>query len=721
MRAGGGHGSSALPHQEKPLRSVPLQLQRTTGSKTPGWARASRALAACALAACGGSPASVSYGQPGTRASFDLDADLTGSAGTDGFYALPFPSDLRLTPDGRADWRAFPVPKGVQLVEAFRLAAQERTGFSTVAVAWFRFSAPIEQWHRQPVPARLDQTVLLVDVDPASPERGRLFPLLIDTPTVDDYLPPHVLAVAPRPGIVLAPKRQYAYVVRRAHGDLAGKALGVPAELDQLRQGKQPAGALGAAALALHAPLWATLKTLGLASAEVAAATVFTTGDAVAEFAALTDRLLAGHTVTLDGLALEVAASTANDRVCKLTATVQQPQFQAGTPPFNSEGLFKTGADGLPIQQRLEATPVVITLPRTPMPAAGYPMMLYFHGSGGSSGDLLDRGPSKVFDHPLPGLGPAWVHARNGVAAAGAALPVNPERLRGAGDTAYLNLLNPIAMRDTFRQGVIEQRLLLKALLALRITPAQVADCGGTLPSLPAGATAFQFDEGHLIAQGQSMGGMYTNLIAAVEPKLRIAVPTGAGGYWSYFITVTQLYGNPPALPALLAGLIKSGQPLTHLHPVLGMMQSAWEPNDPFIAMPRLARRPLAGHPVRPIYQPVGRGDQYFPTELYDAVALNYGHQEAGVAVWPAMQEVLKLGGLDGLLPFPVTQNRTSVAGVAYTGAVVQYEGDGLEDPHAIYRQLDAVKHQYSCFVKSWLDTGIAVLPAPGTLDGPCN
>ena len=78
----------------------------------------------------------MSYGQPGTRASFDLEADLSGQGGTDGFYALPFPSDLRLTPGGFADWRAFPVPKGVDLVEAFRQIAQERSGFSTVAMAW---------------------------------------------------------------------------------------------------------------------------------------------------------------------------------------------------------------------------------------------------------------------------------------------------------------------------------------------------------------------------------------------------------------------------------------------------------------------------------------------------------------------------------------------------------------------------------------------------------
>ena len=303
-------------YQEDRLRLAPLQLWRMPPSPLAGL------FLACALGACGGSTSVTNYGQSGTRASFDLDADLSGQGGTDGFYALPFPSDLRLTPDGHADWRAFSVPKGVDLVEGFRATAQDRSGFSVVAVAFFRFSAPMAQAREQPVPAGLDQPVLLIDVDPDSPERGKLFPLWLHTPPEDDYLPANVIALAPRPGIVLAPKRKYAFVVRRALNDAAGKSLGVPSEIDQLRQGKQPAGALGAAAVPLFAPLWATLKTAGLDTAQVAAATVFTTGDAVAEVAALSDALLAKYTVTLDALALDVAASTANDRICKLTATV---------------------------------------------------------------------------------------------------------------------------------------------------------------------------------------------------------------------------------------------------------------------------------------------------------------------------------------------------------------------------------------------------------------
>jgi hypothetical protein len=324
------------------------------------------------------------------------------------------------------------------------------------------------------------------------------------------------------------------------------------------------------------------------------------------------------------------------------------------------------------------------------MPAAGWPLAIYFHGSGGVSADVIDKGPTLTAGGlPQQGRGPGWVLAGHGIASASSALPVNPERLPGAGETAYLNLQNLPAMRDTFRQGVIEQRTLLDALRNLRIP----ADCGGG-----------HFDPDKLVAQGQSMGGMYANLVAAVEPRIRAAVPTGAGGFWTWFILITKLHDG---LPDLVALLLNAARPLTFMHPALHLIETAWEPADPFVSMPRLGRRPLSGHPSRPVYEPVGKGDQYFPIELYDAVALAYGHRQAGEVVWPSMQQALRLASLDGLLPWPARQS-----------VVVQYAGDGIEDPHAIYRQLDAVKHQYGCFFETFLATGTAVVPAPAA---PCS
>ena len=62
----------------------------------------------------------------------------------------------------------------------------------------------------------------------------------------------------------------------------------------------------------------------------------------------------------------------------------------------------------------------------------------------------------------------------------------------------------------------------------------------------------------------------------------------------------------------------------------------------------------------------------------------------------------------------------TSESGTPYTGMVVQYVGDGVYDPHAIYSQLDSVKYQYGCFFSTFLQTGTAVVPAPLPLGTPC-
>jgi hypothetical protein len=684
------------------LRSTPILLAALTG------------LAACSKGGGGAQqppPKDPGFGQPGTLAAFDLDADLDGQAS---FYDLPYPSDLRLQ-DGKPRLGGFPNPRDLPLIDSFKGIAQQRLGFPVLPAAYFRFSGPMApRQGTAEVAAAPDAPVLLIDVDPASPERGRLLPVVVAAPPPDDYVPRDLLAVAPRPGFVLAPGRTYAAVLRRSLGDAQGRPLGVPAALDRLRAGQAPDGALGAQALAVYAPLWPALDLAGIDPRDVAAATVFTTGDVVAETSALADALSARYQVSLDGLAL-LAGAPGSDRVCLLSATVRYPQFQVGVPPFDRDGLFAPGPDGLPLHQRDEDAPAVIAIPRAPMPQGGYPLLVYFHGSGGFSADLINMGPTLVAGgQPTRGRGPAWVHAASGVASAGSALPVNPERLPRAGDTAYLNLKNPAAMRDTFRQGVVEQRLFLDALLRLRLPPALLAGCDG--PALPAGETTLHFDPAKVVAQGQSMGGMYTNLISATDARIRLAVPTGAGGFWTWFVLVTQL---EPGLPDLLALLLGAQAPLTQLHPALHLIETGWEPADPFASMPRLSRLPLPGHPARPVYEPVGRGDQYFPTELYDAAALAYGHEQAGATVWPSMQQALLQESLAGLLPYPVRDNLAS-AGVRYTGAVVQYEGDGIEDPHAIYRQLDAVKHQYSCFVASFLATGHAVLSPPDALTAPC-
>jgi len=655
-------------------------------------------------------PTGCDSDDPATLANFALDGSWNTPAT---FYDFPWPSDLRITADGAPELTGFPNPKATPILDALIRSAGDRRGWPMYPVAYFQFDGPLApRVETNAIAASPASPVLLVDL-----EEPGLLPTVARTLTIDDYLRNPTLGVAPHPGIILHGHRRYAYVILRSLGDADGARLGVPAALADLAAGDDPGGPRGAAARQLYAPLWTALDALGIANDEVAAATVFTTGDVVADLHALTNALLEEYAVTVAELTLDPDDGADHERYCELHTVLELPQFQQGTPPFNEDGLFEHGDTGIPVLQRTELSPLVIAIPKKPMPANGYPLMIYFHGSGGVANTVVDRGPRNAPDaEPTKGLGPAHVVAAHGIASAGAALPLSPDRLSRAADIAYLNFNNLPAFRDTFRQGVIEQRLLIEALRTLTIDPATLSGCDG--PSLPAGATAFAFDPDKLVASGQSMGGMYTNLVGPVEPRIRAAVPTGAGGFWSAMILETQVLEGMRDLMAIILGT--PFDELTYMHPGLQLLEMGWESAEPMVFMPRMARRPLPGHPVRPIYQPVGLDDYYFSTSVYDAAAISYGHQQAGDELWPQMQEALAVANLDGIIDYPVSANSSSETGADYTGVVVQYANDGIDNAHYIYAQRDEVKYQYGCFLATFLQRGVATVPAPAELGTAC-
>jgi hypothetical protein len=662
-------------------------------------------LAAVLAPACSSSNGDAAAA-PAVTVAFDPEASF---AAENAFFDFTYPSDVRLTAQGTPDVAAFPDP-GVAILVGLKKAAQERRGFPMVPAAYFKFTAKLAfRAPEQLVEGGLKGSVLLLDVDAQSPERGTAYPVVAETPFADPYVPENLLAIAARPGIVLAPNRKYAFVVTRAVGMEGGGEPKPPVMLAALARGEVPAGAKGPQLKLLYDPLWETLDKVGVARADVVGATVFTTGDVVADNAALGDRVVKAYTPELTDLVLEADPDNKQPALCHVRAKIVLPQFQKGTPIYNTEGLFEIGADGVPVKQRDETVPVSIAIPRTPMPAGGYPLVLYFHGSGGVSRQLIDGGDAG----DPPDRWPAGVVAAHGFASAGQALPISPERVPGAKDIDYINVNNLVAMRDTFRQGIVESRMFLAALSRVHIPPAVLAGCTG--PTLPAGETDYHFaDNPH--AQGQSMGGMYTNLVSATEPRIKLAVPTGAGGYWVYFILKTSTVPGAASFVQLLLG---TSEKLSFLHPALQLAETAIEAIDPMVSAARVGHRPLPGHPARPIYEPVGLNDSYFPTVIYDAMDLAYAHPRVGDEIWPTMREAQKLIGLDGATTYPVKGNLKSVDGTPYTGAIVQYAPDGY-DGHGIYRKHASVIYQYGCFHASYRKTGTAVIPAPAPMGTPC-
>lgn len=666
------------------------------------------ALLALALAgaACGGDASP-------SAAAFDLDGPLTGAA----FFDAPFPSDLRLDPDGTLAYGGLPNVGGNALIDQLKSLADARVGAPSMPVAYFRFD--VELPTRKPtdvIAAEASAPILLVDVDPDSPERGQLVPVVAQTFGPDDMAVPFLLGVAPRPGFVLAPETTYAVVVRKA----AAPGVTQPTAIAQLAAGRAPAGSRGAAAVGVYAPLWPTLATLGVPVDDVVTATVFTTGDEIALLHRRSEAVRAAHDAVITNLRVDPVDGAMHRApgagYCELLADVTFPQFQVGTPPFNTEGEFVLDGNGVPMVQRMQTVPLTITIPDGQMPAGGWPLYQFFHGSGGLSTGVVDLGYSPTAaDEPIAGEGPAFVVARHGLATASSALPLNPERLPNASDYEYLNISNLRAFPYTFQQGVFEQRLLLDALLALRIPPATLAGCRSTLP---AGVSEHRFSPDRLTAGGQSMGGMYTNMIGAVEPRFGALVPTGAGGFWNLMILDTALISGTRVL--LASVFSTDAEQLSFMHPGMELLGAGWEIAEPMAAMARLARRPLAGQAARHVYEPVGKDDKYFPIPIYDAAALAYGNQQAGAVVWPSMQPALGLDELDGLATYPVSRNRPAGDGTQTTRVVVQFEPDGLLDAHYIYRQLETVKHQYGCFLSSYVRTGTPVVPAPASLATPC-
>ncbi|MEM9072701.1 MAG: hypothetical protein AAGE52_29605 [Myxococcota bacterium] len=629
------------------------------------------------------------------------------------FFDAPWPSDLRLRDDGTPNLAGYPDPFDLDLLAGLFAIADQRPGYPTIPVASFRFTAPI-------APAVFDEVIsadvgsraLLIDIDSDSPDRGQLIPTVAITHARDLYTGDNLVSVAPRPGFILHAGRTYGVVILRSWNDSRGRPLLVDETLAMLAAGETPSGAEDAAAL--YAPLFETLDTLSVPRTDVAAATVFTTGDVVEDLYDLSSRVVEAEDITVDGLRFDPAGD--HERYCEVVGEIRFPQYQRGTPPFNTEGTFEFGSDGLPIEQRLEVARIHLTLPKQPMPAEGYPLMMYFHGSGGVASQVVDRGPARPTGSPVIGEGPAHVVAAHGFASVGASLPLSPDRLPGASAIEYLNLENLAAFRDTFRQGVIEQRLLIEALQSIEINPAALGGCTG--PELPDGETMYRFNADEFVALGQSMGGMYTNMIGAVEPSLKALVPTGAGGHWSFFILETDLIAGARELLALVLR-VGDAQNLTFMHPAMHLLAVAWEPAEPMVYMPRLSRRPLPEIPIRPIYEPVGINDSFFPIEVYDAMALAYGHPQAGENVWPSMQDALGLGGLEGFVDYPVRNNLMNDRGESYTGAVVQYPADDF-DGHVIFVELDDVKYQYGCFLRTAIDTGVGVVPEPAPFGTPC-
>jgi enamine deaminase RidA (YjgF/YER057c/UK114 family) len=208
------------------------------------------------------------------------------------FFAAPFPSDLLRNAQGTLDLPGFPLGEGlgVPIVAGYvRRFGTSVYGFGTNGAIYQKFSGPLDPGLLEPL-SRFAPTprdpVLLV---PLGGGAADLVPLTVrfhDSALGDPYLTENLLTVLPRAGHPLRGNTTHAMVVLDSLRARGGGEVQRDPRFETLWAGRD---ATAAAALKLDA-LKATLASLGIASARVVSATVFTTQDIDGQLLAIRSR-----------------------------------------------------------------------------------------------------------------------------------------------------------------------------------------------------------------------------------------------------------------------------------------------------------------------------------------------------------------------------------------------------------------------------------------------
>jgi hypothetical protein len=668
------------------------------------------ACAAISLAQCA-SDSKPQYGFAGTQAPY---APLG-----DSFYAQPYPNDLRFDAAARTiDLHDFPNPKAnAAVAQIVGLAGEHRSGFGIMPVASFAFDGPIDAGA---VPSDVNSppaepyTTFFLNIDPESARYGERIPAMGRFHGESDpYMPANLLTLAPWPGLTLAPGSRYAAVVLRSLGAADGKALGQDERLGAALAGDSAARP---DLRRLFKPLAAYSKAHGdLETDSIAAATVFSTGDPVHDMLGLVQDAKARFRASV---AEDFTLVHNEAAFCDFEGRVTFPQFQTGSAPYAKAGAGVIGTDtaGRIVRQRTENVRVVLTVPTGAMPAHGFPTVQYTHGSGGVASEMIDRGKVLVAGGPEePWRGPAYHAAMRGYAAVGQAMPISPDRVPHASSFDYLQLSNLASMAGNFQQGTMEMALL-RALLYSLTLPA------GSCPGLDTGGQPIRFDSKKHVLMGQSMGAMYTNIFGALVTDATALIPTGSGGYWSFFLFGSEIVPDAENVLSLFLG-VPGEETLDHLHPVLGLFQQYAETVDPLAFVSRIVREPLPAIPAKHLYVPYGYDDRYFNRQTQRAIALGYGVPLQGDLIDGEMGSQLTRFRSVKASAYPVALNVKAGDDQRVTAMQAQFPEDPIQkNGHTVYAQRDEVIFQYGCFLESLAGGGKPAVPAPDAAspDGAC-
>jgi hypothetical protein len=588
-----------------------------------------------------------------------------------GFFDTPWPADTRLDPDGTLSLMGFPNPSGLPLLETYLATAETIAGFGTSSPVYVRFDGPFDP-AVLPAPAEsmtADSPLVLVDV-----ESGEQVPVQWEQTTYEssDYAPLHLLAVAPLHGWSLRGASTYALLVTTAVARPSRSFRAQP----------------------LDPRLEPVLADLGLTQDELAIATVFTTQDPVGEMADLA--WFVRNQIGMPDLNVVLEQVEEYDLYTAYRTHYLSPVFTQGDPPYTvTGGEFAFDAEGRPELVRFDDLRIAVCVPNgQEPPPSGWPVVLYQHGTGGNYRGFCDENQALESMTRFAGVGLVGV---------GIDQPLHGTRpgAEFASDLTHFNILNPTSARTNFRQGGLDALYLARALSSQAWTPTTPA--GDPVP----------LDPENVLFMGHSQGGL-TGALATpfFGGDVRGSVLSGAGAVLAITVVERQ---DPLDFAQLVRDvlLIADEEPLTELHPILGLVQTLVEITDPANYARYWLREPApwVDHTPTDLLLTSGTADVATPYRTAVALAAAGGLPQLGAPATRAEAVWLRTGEP---LPLPQSDTVTSFLGGPASAGFAQF----LDGTHFVVFEEPGA----SDLVTHWLDTaaeGSPVLSMDAATEAP--
>jgi hypothetical protein len=501
-------------------------------------------------------------------------------------------------------------------------------------------------------------SVYLVDVDPASPMKDSKIPLIVHfladpRGTVGE----NSMSARPYPGYSLEEGTTYALVITsRVHDTTGVPVAAADAFTKEL-------GAGGA-----YKPLADWLATN---PDDVVDAAVFTTQHATQIVTQLRKGVMGTPAPVATGI--QIARGTVFELV---TGMYMAPNFQVGTVPYlNAGGNIVVGSDGAAVVQRTENLRFAMTTPLGTMPEAGWPIVLYQHGTGGDWMSFIDDGTAQR----LTAQGLAVISMDQVLHG-----PRNPG---GDPEVDFFNVGNPLAIRDNLMQGTAD------AFSQLRLAQGF---------AIPDGANTIIIDPTKVFFFGHSQGSETGPGFVAFEPTLKGAVLSGCAG----LVYMAVIYKTSPSNIAEAVEALVRDEPYDEDNPTLALLQMWMEHSEPANYARLMVREPVAGNAPRNIFQSEGFTDTYAPNPGIEAFATAIGGDLVKTADEKAVAGIA-LRGRAVLTP-PITDNVGSV-----TAVLAQYDQLPSSDGHFVVFDIPAAQQQSSQFLGTLAATGKATVVVP--------